>query len=106
MKMRVGRKDARQSASSVREKSVPSTDKRLPGVEVRAANPTPAQISSTIRDIAAGVLRHLERADDGELTNKARCRNFGRSPIPESSPLGRKSPDSRHFSLGRCQKPQ
>src|SRR5215471_1044896 len=56
-KMRARQKDARQSASSVRGRSAQLTCKRLLGVEIRAANPKPAQTSSTIRDIAAEVLR-------------------------------------------------
>src|SRR6185369_66104 len=60
-KTRVWRKDARQNASSVRERYVRSTCKRPPGVEIHVANPTPAQISATVRDIAAGALRRHHR---------------------------------------------
>src|SRR6266699_5007788 len=59
MKMLFGQKDARRSASSVREKSTRSKDKRRLGGKIRAASPTPEQISETVREIAATNLRRL-----------------------------------------------
>src|SRR6266446_9451441 len=61
MKMLFGQKDARRSASSVREESARSKDKRRLGGKIRDASPTPEQISETVREIVSTNLRRLHR---------------------------------------------
>src|SRR6266446_7659925 len=99
--MRARRKDARRNESWVREKSARSEIQHRPGGEIRAANPTPEQISATIRGTAAELLQHPHCYSDEAPANKARCRRLEHHPIPECLSGNRKFPGIRCSVLRR-----